>query len=409
MTTTPVYPRERLNVALLATVQALFTITAITVMTLSGLVGSKLSPEPMLATLPIAAMMLGTLIGTLPASLFMQKFGRRAGFLIGAGLGGVVGGALSVAGIAMGSFWLFSFASLLLGLYQAFAMYYRFAAADVVRPAWHSRAISLVLVGGVIAAFLGPWNARATLDWFPGVSDAGPYAVVTVLALLAMLLLSLLKVPPSNEPGSDLPHRPLRRIAAQRDFKVAVLCSAVAYAIMVMLMSATPLGMRNAGFGMGEIAFIMQWHVLGMFAPSFVTGFLITRFGLGNILLSGALLLLASVLVAAAGQSLTHYWIALVLLGVGWNFLFVGGSSLLTETHTATERGITQGVNDLIVYAMVVTGSLLSGVLVHYLGWSLLNLLSLIPILITLGVILWWRGRENEKPSSQSTPSKQEV
>lgn len=389
------FPRERFNVALLATAQALFTITAITVMTLSGLVGSKLSPDPMLATLPIAAMMFGTLMGTLPASLFMQRVGRRAGFLLGAALGGVAGGTLSVVGIATSSFWLFTFASLLLGIYQGFAMYYRFAAADVVRPAWRSRAISLVLVGGVIAAFLGPLNARATLDWFPGVPDAGPYAVVTALAVLALFMFTLLRVPPSNEPGSELPHRPLRGIAAQVDFKVAVLCSAVGYAIMIMLMGATPLGMRNAGFGMADIAFIMQWHVLGMFAPSFVTGSLIARLGLGNILLTGVLLLVLSVLIAAAGQSLSHYWFALVLLGVGWNFLFVGGSTLLTETHSVSERGITQGVNDLIVYGMVVAGSLLSGVLVHHLGWVMLNLLSLIPILLTLGVILWWRSGKN--------------
>lgn len=387
------FPRERFNLVLLATVQAMFNITAITVMTLSGLVGRELAPDSMLATLPISAMMLGTLLSTLPASLFMQRFGRRTGFLVGAGFGGFLGGALSVLAIANASFWLFCFASLLLGIYQGFAMYYRFAAVDVVRPQWHSRAISLVLAGGVIAAFLGPWNASAMLDLLPALPNAGPYAIITTLSLLAMLLLSLLQVPPSREPGMVRPNRSLRVITTQVDFRVAVLASAVGYAVMVMLMSATPLGMRAAGFAMSDISFIMQWHVLGMFAPSFFTGFLINRFGLGRVLLTGCVLLVISVLIAAAGQTLQHYWLALVLLGVGWNFLFVGGSDLLTLTHTPAERGITQGLNDLIVYGMVVSSSLLSGVLVHYLGWSLLNLSALLPILITLAVILWWLQR----------------
>lgn len=387
------YTRERLNVALLAGAQALFSIAAITVMTLSGLIGRELSPDPALATLPVSVMMLGTLLGTLPASLFMQRFGRRAGFIIGASLGGIGGGSLSVLAIANASFWLFCLGGLLFGLYQGFSMYYRFAAADVARPEWRSRAISLVLVGGVIAAFVGPWNARATLDWLPGIPDAGPYAVVTALSLLAVLLLSLLRVPARNEPGSDQPHRPLRAIAAQPAFRVAVLAAAVAYAVMIMVMTATPLAMRSAGFTMQEVAFVMQWHVLGMFAPSFVTGHLIARFGLSNIMLGGGILLLLSALIAASGQGLNYYWVALVLLGVGWNFLFVGASDLLTFTHTPTERGMTQGVNDLIVYAAVVTGSLLSGVMLHHLGWALLNLSALPLVLFTLATTLLWRRR----------------
>lgn len=393
------FRRERFNVALLAICQALFNITAITVMTLSGLVGQELAPDPALATLPVSAMMLGTLVSTLPASLFMQRIGRRAGFMIGAGFGGVAGGAISVLAISLGSFWLFCFGNLLFGLYQGFAMYYRFAAADVTRLEWRSRAISLVLAGGVVAAFLGPWNASAALELLPGIPNAGPYAVVTALSLLAVILLAWLHVPPAREPGFDRPHRPLRRIAAQPAFSVAVLAAAIGYAVMIMIMSATPLAMRAAGFGMAEVAFIMQWHVLGMFAPSFVTGHLIVRFGLANIMLAGAGLLIASVLVAASGQSLTHYWVALVLLGIGWNFLFVGGSDLLTLVHTPAERGITQGVNDLIVYAMVVTASLLSGMLVQHLGWARLNLSALPLILLTLSVTLWWRQRQLHEPA----------
>lgn len=394
------FKRERFNVALLAICQALFNITAVTVMTLSGLVGQTLAPDPDLATLPVAAMMFGTLIGTLPASLFMQRVGRRAGFMIGASFGGVAGGAISVLAISLGSFWLFCFGSLLFGLYQGFAMYYRFAAADVARIEWRSRAISLVLAGGVVAAFVGPWNASAALDLLPGIPDAGPYAVVTALSILAVLLLGWLRVPSAREPGLDRPHRPLRRIAAQPAFGVAVLAAAIGYAVMIMIMSATPLAMRAAGFDMAEVGFIMQWHVLGMFAPSFVTGHLIARFGLANIMLAGAGLLVASVLVAATGQSLPHYWVALVLLGVGWNFLFIGGSDLLTLIHTPAERGMTQGVNDLIVYTTVMIASLLSGMLVQHLGWALLNLSALPLILLTLIVTVWWRRRALLEPLS---------
>ena len=398
MNTAHAFQGERRNVAILATSQALFLITAITVMTLSGLVGQQLTPDPALATLPVAMMSLGSLVGTLPASLFMKRFGRRTGFLTGAGFG-TAGGALSVLAIGTASFWLFCTASLLLGLYQSFAMYYRFAAADVASPHWRSRAISLVLAGGVVAAFLGPWNARHALDLLPAIPDAGPYAVLTGLALLAGLLLVLLRVPAIREPGGHAPERPLRVIATQPAFGVALLSAAVGYTIMILLMTATPLAMRQAGHGMAEIAFIMQWHVLGMFAPSFVTGQLIARFGVHNILLTGTAFLLLSALTAASGTSLPHFWLALVPLGIGWNFLFVGGSHLLTQLHTPSERGLVQGVNDLAIFSLVTLGAFLAGTLLHQLGWALLNLGVLPFVLLTAWVVYRLRP-----PNTRFTP-----
>lgn len=380
---------EKRNVAILVSSQTLFMVASITVMTLSGVVGGQLSDDPGLATLPIAMMMLGTVMSTLPASLYMKRVGRRRGFITGASIGGVVGGLVSFTSIGLESFWMFCAGNLLLGLYQGFAMYYRFAAADVASPAFRSRAISFVMAGGVAAAFLGPWNASAAIGWFDIAPSGGPYLVIALLALLAIGFLTQLKVPASGEPAPGATSRPMLAIAGQPGFMVAVLASAVGYAVMVLVMTATPLAMRARGFEMSQVAFIMQWHVLGMFAPSFVTGSLIARFGVQRILVTGTLLLTGTAVVTNLGTTLAHFWVALVLLGIGWNFLFVGGSSLLSTLHTEAERGKVQGINDLIVFSLVAVGSLMSGALLHYLDWATLNLAMLPLILLVLLATLW--------------------
>ncbi|OOG27701.1 MFS transporter [Thioalkalivibrio denitrificans] len=386
---------EKFNVLLLAIGQALFLTTAVTVMTLSGLVGQRLTPSPELATLPVSAMMLGTLLSTLPASLLMKRIGRRAGFLVGT-LAGAAGGALSVVAITQSAFWLFVLASLLLGIYQAFAMYYRFAAADAASDAFRSRAISLVLAGGVISAFLGPWNAGLSGALIPTVPDLGPYVVITVLALLAFGLLTLLRIP-GEQAALAQEQRPIGEIAQQPAFAVAVLAAAVGYAVMIMLMTATPLAMQSAGFSRGEAAFVMQWHVLGMFVPSFFTGSLIARFSVERVLLAGALILFTSIAVAVSGETMPHFLIALILLGVGWNFLFIGGSTLLTTTHHMSERGKVQGVNDLLVFGSVATASFLAGALLHTIGWAALNLTALPFVLATALASLWLLHRRNRE------------
>lgn len=378
----PMKQQEKRNIAILVISQTIFMVVSITVMTLSGVVGYRLSPDPGLATLPVALMMVGAVVSTLPASLFMRRVGRRVGFLLGTSVGGVGGGMLAFVAVALGSFWLFCAGSLLLGLYQGFAMYYRFAAADVASPDFRSRAISLVMAGGVVAAFLGPWNASLTNTWIPAVRDGGPYVMIAVMAFMSVLLLNFLRVPPQGEPQPGDSSRPLRVIAGQGHFRVAVLASAVGYAIMILVMTATPLAMQAAGFEMGKVAFIMQWHVLAMSAPSFFTGSLIARLGVLTVLLFGALFLAGASLVACLGVSLWHFWLSLVLLGVGWNFSFIGGSSLLASTHSETERGKVQGVNDLIVLTLVALGSLMAGALFHYLGWAGLNLAMLPAIAV---------------------------
>ncbi len=389
---TDALPRERLNVAILASSQALFLIAAITVMTLSGVVGQQLTPSPALATLPVAMMQVGSVLFTLPASLLMKRIGRRPGFLIGTTVGGITGGAVAATGVVLGSFWIFCAGNLLLGIYQGFAMYYRFAAADCAGEAFRSKAISLVLVGGVAAAFLGPWNANYGQLLWSAAPEAGPYLIVVGASILATILVGMLRVPPVREPLGGDGQRPMAVIARQPAFVVAVLAAAVGYAVMVLVMTATPLAVRQAGFGMDQAAFVMQWHVLGMFLPSFFTGHLIARFGVLNILTAGVLILVVSAAVAVSGVALWQFWIALVLLGVGWNFLFVGGSTLLTQVHTQAERGKTQGVNDLTIFSLVALGSLAAGALLHHIGWAGLNLAMLPPLMVTLAAITWLRA-----------------
>lgn len=380
---------ERLNVAILVIAQTLFMVASVTVMTLSGVIGRALGPDPGLATLPIAMMMLGTVASTLPASLYMKRVGRRAGFLFGTLLGGVGGGLLAFAAVAWQSFWLFCVGNLLLGLYQGFAMYYRFAAADVASPAFRPRAMSFVMAGGVIAAFVGPWNANLASSWIAAVPSGGPYLVIAILALVAIGLLAFLRVPPAGEPKAGDPQRPMREIARSKRFVVAALAAASGYAIMILVMTATPLAMRNLGYPMSDVAFIMQWHVLGMFAPSFFTGSLIARFGHARILLAGCVLLAASALTAPLGTSLPLFWIGLVLLGVGWNFLFIGGSALLTTAHSEAERGKVQGINDLLIFSLVTLGALLAGQLLHVAGWTTLNL-AMLPLIALVAVGALW-------------------
>ncbi|QIT55264.1 MFS transporter [Aquisalimonas sp. 2447] len=402
MSTTTV-PREKTNVAILASSQALFLIAAITVMTLSGVVGQQLTPDPALATLPVALMQVGTLLATFPASMLMKRIGRRPGFLIGTTVGGAAGGGLAAIGVAQESFLLFSLGNLLLGIYQAFAMYYRFAAADCASDTFRSKAISLVMAGGVLAAIFGPWNANYGQALWGAHPEAGPYLIVMALAVVATVLIGLLQVPAASEPGGAKPQRGLPEIVTQSKFVVALLAAAIGYAVMILVMTATPLAMRQSGFEMGQAAFVMQWHVLGMFAPSFFTGSLIARFGVLNILLTGGVILLLSVAVAVSGDTLPQYWAALVLLGVGWNFLFIGGSTLLTETHTAEERGKVQGMNDLVVFGLVALGSLMAGALLHHLGWVGLNLTVLPFIAVTLLATAWLRFGTPKRAESLET------
>jgi len=376
------------NVALLAFCQALSMTCLSLLITISALVGSLLAVDPALATLPLSLQFLGVLVTTIPASLLMERWGRRAGFSLGAVLG-IVGGLLCTLAVFTADFLLLCFGSLLLGGFSAFSMYYRFAAADTASNAFKSRAISLVLAGGVLAAVAGPELAKHTRELFAPVAFAGGYAAIAALCLLSLAILQFIRIPrpPARVRGDS--GRPLAVIARQPRFIVAVLCGMVAYGTMNLVMVSTPLAMIACDHPFETAAFVIQLHVLGMYVPSFFTGSLIARFGLPPVLLAGALLLLACVAVALTGIEVLNFAAGLVLLGLGWNLLYVGGSTLLTETHRPEEKAKVQAANEFLVFGVVTVTAFSSGALHEGLGWEWLNLVTVPAILAALVAVLW--------------------
>jgi MFS family permease len=379
-------PREYRTVLLLTALHALFQTTGVVIITAGGLAGHLLAADKSLATLPISAWLIGTTLTTIPASLFMGRYGRRAGFALGT-LFGAISGALAVVSLVNGWFWLFCFAHVFNGAYQGFAQFYRFAAADAVSPAFRSRAISYVLLGPALAAIVGPHLVAYTKDFAASGAFVASYAALVVLSLLATVLVAFIDVPKPVEQKGDLPARPLSVVVLQPKFLVAVLTAAVGGSVMTLAMTATPLAMQTHHHGIGETAFVIQWHVLGMFLPSFFTGNLIARFGAPRIMLAGIVLLLGHVAVALSGVEFLHFASALILLGVGWNFTYLGGTNLLTETYRPSEKSWAQGINDFTIFTTVVIASFASGALLHLFGWVGVNLLAL-PVLLAAGTML---------------------
>jgi MFS family permease len=386
-------PAPRRAVALLAACQALLLTNGVTLVAINALAGYALAPDKRLATLPVVGYVLGSAVSTLPASHFMRRHGRRAGFLLGA-LCGMAGGAVGALAILLQSFWLLIAATFCSGIYQAFGQYLRFAAAEVAPPDWKSRAISLTLAGGIVGGFLGPAVGKATRDLLAPQYLAS-YASLVGFALLALAIAASLRFPPQSQSEQHGGGRPLREIARQPVFIVAALAAAVGYGVMNLLMNATPLAMDFCGLGFGDTAFVLQWHVIGMFAPSFVTGHLIARFGVVNVLLAGAALMAACIAIAVQGVTLMHFWWALLLLGVGWNFLFVGGTTLLTEAYRPEEKAKTQGLNDFLMFFAMAGSSFASGALVTSAGWTLLNQIALpfVAVSALASALLWLKRR----------------
>ncbi len=377
--------RSRRNVFVLAACQALMMTCNSLLIAISALVGAALAPEKWFATVPLGLQFLATMLCTLPASLLMRRIGRRAGFILGT-VAGLAGAVVSTHAALTHSFAWLCAGAFLFGVFNAFAQYYRFAAADTATPEFRSRAISLVLAGGVVAAFAGPNLASATRE-LATVPFAGSYASLLALFAASALLLVGLHIPraPAAELGAG---RPMTVIARQPSFLAAVIGATVAYASMNLLMTATPLAMDHAGHSFGDTALVIEWHVLGMFAPAFVTGHLINRFGVTNIMLAGVALLAACVGVNLLGGSVAHFWLALLLLGVGWNFLFVGATTLLTESYTLAEKAKVQGVNDLLIFGTVALSATTSGMLHHVLGWQAMNL-GVVPLLALCLFVLY--------------------
>lgn len=377
----------RRNVPILALCQALFMSSMSLNVAISALVGFRLAADKTYASLPFAAQLLATMLASIPAAMLMARIGRRAAFFF-ANVVAIAGGAICTIAIMQHEFILFLTGGTLLGIFAGFANYYRFTAADNVDSEHKSRAIAYVLAGGVLAAFIGPNLANHSRNLIPGAEFAGSYAATILLFVLSVFLLVFLKLPRQQSPllQEDTRHgRRLSSIARQPRFIVAVICGMLGYAIMTLVMTATPLAMRHHAHAFDDTSFVIQWHVLGMFAPSFFTGHLIQRFGLLQIMMLGALLGLACIVINLAGTSVMHFWIALLLLGISWNFLFIGATTLLTDTYTTQERFRAQALNDFLVFSMVSAASLSAGVVQHHLGWEFVNYLA-VP---ALGVILF--------------------
>jgi MFS family permease len=371
------------QISLLAICQALLYVNNVTLISINGLAGLTLSPTPLFATLPITAYIVGSALTTVPASLAMARWGRRAGFMFGTAMA-IVGTSTAALGMMTGSFLLLCLGTFCTGVYNAFAQYLRFAAVDVAdayNPALRERAISWVLAGGIAGGLIGPELSKITVGLLP-VMFAASYLVLAGVALVAGIVASRLVIPKHVvSAAAAAAARPLSAIARQPAFIVAVMVGAVSYGAMNLLMTATPLAMKVCGFGYPEAADVIKWHVVGMFAPGFFTGHLIRRFGVLKIMFSGCVLMFLTVGIAHAGLTYWHFWFALFALGVGWNFMFVGATTLLTTTYAVAEKAKVQGVNDLTVFMTMISSSAASGALVSTSGWTDLNLYAL-PALV---------------------------
>lgn len=385
---------EKRNVFLLSGTQALFQTVSVMVITASGYVGWVLAPDRALATLPIAMMMVAVALTMIPASLFMERFGRKAGFMLGSALG-TLAGILAASAIWLENFSLFVVANMLVGSYQAFAQYYRFAAADAASVEFKSRAISWVIAGGIVAAVAGPNMVRFTQNT-GSVPFALTYLSMVALGILAMFLVSRMVLPAVNTTETQGTPRALPEIMKQPIFLTALAGSSVGAAVMLLVMTATPLAMQMCGQPIGSAATVIQWHVLGMFIPSFFTGNLIRRFGVLQIMATGVVLLAAHVAIALSGLEFLHFLSGLILLGVGWNFLFIGGTALLTEAYRPSERAKVQAAHDFLMYVAISIATFSSGSLLNSFGWQAVNL-AVLPFLVLALVMIVTLGIQRKR------------
>lgn len=380
--------RARRNTFVLSAAQALYMVSATIQITVSGLVGYLLADDKSLATFPVTAYVLGTLIATVPASLFMRRVGRRRGFQLGA-LMGMTSAILAVFALYESSFPLFCFAMMISGGYQAFAQYYRFAAADTASDAFRPKAISWVLAGGLVAAFVAPQIVIYSKDALAPVTFAGTFIASAMAGIIAMAVLAFVDIPvaaATDEAG--IPPRSLREILRQVKLRIAILTGMVSYGSMTFVMTAAPLAMAAGNHSLPSAAFAIQWHIVAMFAPSFFTGQLIARFGRERIVLAGLILLACAGLVAASGQEIWQFNLCLILLGVGWNFGYIGSTTMVTDCHRPEERNKVQAINEFMVFGFVALASYSSGKLLHDGGWGSVAVAFLPFVALAAGLAL---------------------
>jgi len=364
--------------------------------TTSALVGFALAENKSMATIPLALVFLGAMVTTIPASMLMKRIGRRNGFMIGACFG-ILGAIISSWAVLKMDFMLYGIGVTLFGVSNGFGGYYRFAAADGVAVDRRSRAISLVLAGGVIAAFIGPNMASWTRDLIGSAAFTGSYISLVAVFIMAMLLLLFLDIKQVDEEWDNKNARSIWIIARQPAYIIAVLSVLAGFGAMSLIMTATPLAMHASRHNFTDTAFVIQWHIFAMYAPSFVTGKLIEKFGLLNIMLAGVMLIFVCIALNTSGNSLAHYWTGLFLLGIGWNFLFVGGTTLLTETYTESEKSKAQALNDFLIFSNVSFAALCAGAIHNNFGWSIVNY-SVLPLLtIVIFSIVWLKLKNNRQ------------
>jgi len=378
---------ERKSLLVLASCQALLLTNNATGVALNGLAGYALASNKALATLPVTFWVVGAALAAFPASMLMKRLGRRGGFTVGTLLG-LLGVAICSSALLAGSFWLLCLGTVVFGAYNGFGQFYRFAAADAVRPDFKEKAISLVLAGGLVGGLVGPQLSDMTVDLF-AVRYLGAYLILIVFMLVTLVVLRFLETPPPTEAELSGHSRPLLAIISQPRFMIGVLCASMSYGVMNLLMTATPLAMAICGHPFSATTSVIGWHVVGMFAPSFFTGSLIRRFGLANMMMLGVALLLVCVIVAASGITVAHFWWANLLVGIGWNFLFIGGTTLVTETYRPAEKAKAQGANDVAMFVTLVVSSLSSGVLLDQRGWEVLSYFAL-PLVAAAGAAVLW-------------------
>ncbi|MFK5949792.1 MAG: MFS transporter [Methylococcales bacterium] len=384
------------NIPLLALCQAMFMSGTSLMVATTALVGYSLADDKVYASLPFTLQLLATMFTSIPAAMLMAKIGRKNTFLLGTIIA-MIGAAICAIAVIQHQFLLFILGSVLIGIYSGFSNFYRFTAADSVDKEHKSRAISYVLAGGVIAAIIGPNLANHTQDLISGATFAASYTAIIGLYILSFIFLSFLDLPHKKQSSKAKKDsgRPLLTIAKQPRFIISLVCGMLGYATMTLLMTATPLAMQHNHHVYSDTAFVIQWHVLGMFAPSFFTGHLIKRFGVLNIMFYGAVFGAACIVINLNGTSVNHFWFALFLLGVSWNFLFIGATTLLTETYSEKERFKTQAFNDFLVFSVVATASLFAGILHEKYGWQQVNYFA-IPAVFGIIVCLIWLYRINK-------------
>ncbi|MGR3495791.1 MFS transporter [Citreimonas sp.] len=397
-----VLPRAQRNVIVLVAAQALLGAQMPMIFTIGGLAGQSLASNVCFATLPISLIVLGSMLSATPLSWFMQRFGRRAGFFVGA-MGGALGGAVGAVGLYLASFPIFLLGSFMTGIYMSAQGFYRFAAADTADESFRPKAISYVLAGGLASAIIGPQLVKLTADAYV-IPFLGTYAAVIGVNLVGALLFLFLDIPKPPVPAHDAPTgRSRRELLATPRIAVAVICAMVSYALMNLVMTSTPLAVVGCGYQTGDAADVVTAHVLAMFAPSFFTGHLIARFGVERIVGLGMLILAGAGVVALSGVALENFFVALVLLGLGWNFGFIGATTMLAGAHAPHERGRMQGLNDLIVFGGVTVASLASGGLMNCSGgsaeqgWVAVNLAMLPLLALAGGSLIWLALRPREE------------